>query len=190
MTRTRIFLIAAALIAAAGAAEWLVLTLWSVGVEAVEFVSGELQGDVFTALSFWNILGNVLHCAAFGLGVYLALRYLRPIYGQTPWRQAFTRSILATVGGVLVATVLNFVVTLIGAVTLGQYPFGYSVNPEINLNGVQFGLLDAAEGLLPTFVGWLPLTVLGCVLLRFWLQAHPPVEATVPASPVETPATR
>jgi hypothetical protein len=190
MTRTRIFLTAAALIAAAGAAAWLVLTLWNVGVEAVELASGELQGNVFTALSFWNILGNVLHCAAYGLGVYLTLRYFRPIDGQTPWRPVFTRSIVATVGGVLVATVLSFLVTLIGAVTLGQYPFGYSVNPELNLNGVQFGLLDAVEVLVPALVDWLPLTVLGCVLLRLWLRANPPVGVTAAASPVETPASR
>ncbi|HEX4442339.1 MAG TPA: hypothetical protein VHZ81_02095 [Galbitalea sp.] len=186
MTHDRVALRAAALISAAGALFWVVGTLWNLGVYAVEAASGGLVGDSLGGLTFWYILGNILRCAAFGLGVYVTLRC--SIDAKTPWRRTITRAILVSIGGVVVETVLTLAVTLIGSVTISQYPFVDSVDPGLNLNGVQIGLINAAEGLLPMLVTWMPLTVLGCVLLRVWLGAHPEVEEpTVPASRAETP---
>ena len=118
--------------------------------------------------------------------LYLTLRFVRSIDRQTPWRVTIKRAILAGVGGAVVETVLTLAVTLIGSVTVSRYPFVDLVQPGLNLNALQYGLISAVEGLLPILVTGLPFAVLGCVLLRVWLENHPVADATVPASRAET----
>jgi hypothetical protein len=176
MTRTRITLTAAALIGAALAVQGLVLALWSTGIGVAGF---GLQFAAVVPISlFWSLLVALLHYAAFALGVYLALRFLSPIGAQDSWRQTIIRAIIATIAGAVVAFAFAALVSLIASVTIGAYPFGYSLDAALDGNKIQYGIQNAIAGGLTPLIGWLPLTVLGCVLLKLWLAAHP---ATTPA---------
>jgi hypothetical protein len=79
----------------------------------------------------------------------------------------------------LVALAFSALVSLIAAVTIGAYPFGYSLDAGVDGNHIQFGIQNAIAGALTPLVGWLPLTVLACVFLKLWLDVHPP---TAPAT--------
>ena len=176
MTRTRISLTAAGLIAAGLAAQGLVLGVWGTAIGVVGFRLA--LGEIFSAGLFWTLLVALLHYAAFGLGVYLSLRFLAPIGGQDTWRQTIIRAVLATVSGAIVALAFSALVSLVAAVTIGAYPFGYSLDAAVDGNRIQYGIQNAIAGALEPLVGWLPLTVLGVVFLRLWLAAHPAAEST------------
>jgi hypothetical protein len=180
MTRTRISLTAAGLIAAALAVQGLVLALWSTAIGIAGF--GLTSGQLFSAGLFWTLLVSLLHYAAFGLGVYLSLRFLAPIGGQDSWRQAITRAVIATISGAILALAFSALVSLVAAITIGAYPFGYSLDAGVDGSRIQYGIQNAIAGALTPLLGWLPLTVLGVVFLKLWLAAHPaPVEITAPA---------
>ncbi len=171
MTRTRISLTTAALIAAALAAQGLVLGVWGTVIGVAGF--GVPLGQNFGPSVFWSLLVALLHYAAFGLGVYLSLRFLAPIDVRTPWRQTIIRAIIATISGAIVALAFSALVSLVAAVTIGAYPFGYSLDAAVDGNRIQYGIQNAIAGALTPLIGWLPLTVLGIVFLRLWLTAHP-----------------
>jgi hypothetical protein len=175
MTRTSISLTVAACIAAALAVQGLVLGLWSTGIDVAGF--GEPLAQLFGPDLFWALLVSLLHYAAFGLGVFLTLRFLAPIAAQDSWRRTVVRGIIATVGGAIVALAFSVLVSLIAAVTIGAYPFGYSLDAAIDGNRIQFGIQNAIAGALTPLVGWLPITVLGVVFLRLWIAAHPAAPA-------------
>jgi hypothetical protein len=180
MTRTRIALTTAGIIAGALAAQGLVLALWNTGFEIFSFPVPLSQ--FFGANLVWSLLLALLHYAAFGLGVYLALRFFAPIAATDPWRQTIIRAILVTVSGAVVALALYALVSLIASFTIGAYPFGYSLDAAVNGYKVQYGIQNTIAGALTPLIGWLPLTVLGCVFLRLWLVAHPSaLEASAPA---------
>jgi hypothetical protein len=161
----------AALIAAALTVEGLLLGLWSTGIDVAGF--GIPVGQFFGPNLFWALLVDLLHYAAFGLGVYLALRYFAPVGVEVSWRQTINRAIIATVVGGVLAFALAALVSLIAAVTIGSYPFGYSLNAVLDGNRITFGIQSAVAGALTPLIQWLPITVLGVVFLKLWLAAHP-----------------
>jgi hypothetical protein len=171
MTRTRILLTTAALIAAALAVQGLVLGVWTTAIGVAGF--GLTPGQIFSAGLAWALLVALLHYAAFGLGVYLSLRFLAPIDVHASWRQTIIRAIVATVSGAIVALAFSALVSLVAAVTIGAYPFGYSLDAAVDGYRIQYGIQNSISGALTPLIGWLPLTVLGVVFLRLWLAAHP-----------------
>jgi hypothetical protein len=181
MTRTRILLTTAGLIAAALAAQGLLVWLWNISVESATF--GIPIGFQFLPEVVWTGLVSLLHFAAFGLGVYLSLRFIAPIESDSSWQRVITRAILATVCGTIIAFAFAAVVSLIAAVTIGAYPLGYSLNGAVDPDRLQFGIQNAIAGAFAPLIQWLPLAVLGIVFLKLWLAAHPTaVEATDRAS--------
>jgi hypothetical protein len=180
MTTSRIPLTTAAIIAGALAVQGLVLGLWSTGLGVVGF--GVVITQLLTVNLVWSSLVGLLHYAAFGIGIYLALRFFAPIGASDSWRQTITRAIIATISGAVVALAFSALVSLIAAVTIGAYPFGYALDAAVNGYQVQYGIQNAIAGSLTPLIGWLPLTVLGCVFLKLWLAAHPsPIDAPAPA---------
>jgi hypothetical protein len=171
MTRTRISLTTAALIAAALAVQGLVLGVWGTAIGVAGF--GVPLGQILGPNLFWSLLVALPHYAAFGLGVYLSLRLLAPIDIHASWRQTIMRAIIATISGAIVALAFSALVSLVAAVTIGAYPFGYSLDAALDGNRIQYGIQNAIAGALTPLIGWLPLTVLGIVFLRLWLSAHP-----------------
>jgi hypothetical protein len=184
MTRTRILLNTAGLIALVLAIQAVVLELWNLGILGVEFASGALSGgDLINGYLFLDLLVSVLHCAAFGLGVFLALRYFAPVVATDSWRRTIIRGVLATVSGAVVAFAFYALVSLISAITIGAHPFGYALSAGVDASQVQYGIWNTIGTALNPLILWLPLTVLGVVFLKLWLAAHPTaVEATDRAS--------
>jgi hypothetical protein len=181
MTRTRIALVVAGLITAALLVQGIVLGLWQTGFDVLGF--GLPAGGLFSVNLFWSLLVQLLHYAAFGLGVFLALRYIAVVSVRDTWRQTLIRSIIATICGAVLALAFGAIVSLIAAITIGPYPFGQSLNAQIDPLQFQYGLQNTLAGALAPLIQWLPMTVLGCVLLRLWLAEHPSErEATVRAS--------
>ena len=175
MTRTRVYLTVAALIAAALAVQGFVLGAWSTLIGLASFVQTGIQ--ILGPLLLLDLVIGLLHCAAFGLGVFLALRWFAQVEGTTSWRQTIVRAILATIAGAVVAFVFAAIVSLVAAVTVGAYPFGYSLEGSIDGNKVQYGIQNAIASSLTPLLGWAPMTVLGIVFLRLWLTAHPAAAA-------------
>ncbi|HEY5229354.1 MAG TPA: hypothetical protein VIJ11_00495 [Galbitalea sp.] len=171
MTRTRINLITAGLIAGALAVQGFVLALWDVGLGVAGF--GLVVSQLISVSVVWSLLVGLLHYAAFGLGVYLALRFFAPIGASDSWRQTIIRAVVAAISGAVVAFAFAALVSLIASVTIGAYPFGYSLNAAVDGNRIQYGIQNAIAAALTPLIGWLPLTVLGCVFLKLWLIAHP-----------------
>jgi hypothetical protein len=171
MTRTRINLITAALIAGALAVQGFLLGLWNVGFGIAGF--GLVVTQLISVSLVWSLLVGLLHYAAFGLGVYLALRFLAPIGASDSWRPTIVRAIIATISGAVVALAFAALVSLIASVTIGAYPFGYSLNVAVDGNRIQYGIQNAIAAALTPLIGWLPLTVLGCVFMKLWLTVHP-----------------
>jgi hypothetical protein len=171
MTTTRINLITASLIAGALAVQALLLGLWDVALGVAGF--GLVVSQIVSVSLVWSLLISLLHYAAFGLGVYLALRFFAPIGASDSWRQTIVRAIMATISGAVVALAFAALVSLIASVTIGAYPFGYSLNAAVDGNRIQYGIQNALAAALTPLIGWLPLTVLGCVFLKLWLIAHP-----------------
>jgi hypothetical protein len=181
MTRNRINLTAAAIIAGALAVQGLILAIWSTGFELLSFPIP--LGEVFGPNLVVTLLVSLLHYAAFGLGVYLALRFFAPMKADASWRLTIVRAITVTVAGAVVALAFSAIVSLVASVTIGAYPFGYALDAAVDGYKVQYGIQNTiASGLTP-LIGWLPLTVLGCVFLKLWLAAHPlAVESTAPVN--------
>ena len=184
MTRTRILLNTAGLIAAVLAVQVILLELWNLGMLGLDFAAGTLSGgSLINADLFWYLLVAVLHCAAFGLGVYLALRFFAQIRLEHSWRHTITRGVMATASGAVLAFAFNALVSLIVAIRIGAYPLGYSFSADVDASRVQYGIWSTIGSALEPLIIWLPLTVLGVVFLRLWLTAHPlPAEAKDRAS--------
>jgi hypothetical protein len=174
-------LTAAALITAALLAQGIILGLWSTGFAILAF--GTNLSQIVGMTLFWSLLVQLLHYAAFGLGVYASIRYVAPLSAGESWRQVIVRGVIATVVGALAALAFGAIVSLIAAVTIGPYPFGQSLNTQFDPLTYQYGLENMLAGALTPLIQWLPVTVLGCVFLRLWLAAHPwAIEATDRAS--------
>jgi hypothetical protein len=171
MTRTRISLTAAGILAGALAVQGLVLWLWGTGFEVVGF--GLNANQLLSVNLFWSLLTSILHYAAFGLGVFVTIGFLAPIEADSTWRRTITRGVIATIVGAIAALALSLLVSLVAAVAIGAYPLGYSFSAAVDPSRVTFGIQNALAGALTPLVGWLPLTVLGCVFLKLWLIAHP-----------------
>jgi hypothetical protein len=129
--------------------------------------------EVFNANLFWTLLSGLLHYAAFGAGVFLSIRYIAPVRADGSWRRTITRGVLAAVSGAVAALVFDCVVSVIAAITIGAYPFGYALDGAVDPSRIQFGVQNTVAAAITPLIEWLPLVVLAGVLLRLWLAAHP-----------------
>ena len=191
MTRTRIALITSSLIAGVLLVQSMVLTLWGLGFQT--FANAALAGSsnlsgVDDSAALWAglplaLFFSVLDCAAFGLGVFLSLRFVKRIDDKVTWKHVVVRAALATVLGAVAVFIVRLLETILRSVTAGPYPFGYSFTPTFDSLASQTGLLNALGGLLPPAAEDAPLVILVCVFLRFWLSSHPaPAETKARAS--------
>jgi hypothetical protein len=164
------------------ATQSLVLFLWNVGVDAVGFAAGTTTGDLFPPSLAWDLLVVLLHCAAFGLGIYLALRFFAPVESDMSWRRTIARGIIASLSGTVVAFAFTVLLTVITATTFGPHPFGYSFSAGVDPYDLQNGIQYAIKGFFPPLIDWLPVTALGVVFLRLWLSRVPPIRPLLGAA--------
>jgi hypothetical protein len=183
MTRTRITFTAAGIIAGVLAVQGLVLAIWSTGFELLSFPIP--LGEFFGPNLVFTLLISLLHYAAFGLGVYLALRFFAPMSADASWRLTIVRAITVTVSGAVLALAFSAVVSLVASITIGAYPFGYALDAAVDGYKVQYGIQNTIAGALTPLIGWLPLTVLGCVFLKLWLAAHPSTVGSTAPGPAK-----
>jgi hypothetical protein len=181
MTTTRVTLATAGIVAGALVVQAVIVGLWNIVFGYLSF--GGTAGAIFSVNLFWTLLTDLLHYAAFGFGVFAALRFIVPVGEHDSWRRTVTRGILATAIGAIAALVFEGIVSLIAAVTIGAYPFGYSLDAAVDPNRIQYGFQNTLAGAMTPLIEWLPLVVLACVFLKLWLVAHPvAVETRDPAS--------
>jgi hypothetical protein len=153
-----------------------VLALWTVLFGFLSF-DGSI-GQLFTLDMFWSLVDALLRYTAFGAGVFIALRLVAPIVGSSSWQLTVRNGIIATIFGALAAFLFGSIVSGIAAVTIGAYPFGYSLDAGIDPLRIQYGIQNVLAGALTPLLEWLPLTVLACVFLKLWLAAHPTIVVT------------
>lgn len=181
MTITRVWLVTSGLIAAGLAAMWILGTVWSNVVGDSLF--GAPTGDTaFTGETVWEMAQIVLHFAAFGAGIFLALRYFVTIGPATSWGQTVARAVAATVGGAVVALIASLALSFLDASTLGPYPLGYQLQAGVDGNNLQYLLRTSLLGAVGPLVDWMPISVLGCVLMRVWLGSGAGRDVVEPAS--------
>jgi hypothetical protein len=187
MAITRVTLITGALVAGVLLVQGFILGLFG-DVYGYVGYGGSLGWFPLNASLFVTLLTSLLHYAAFGAGVFVSIRYLAPLVAGDSWRRVIVRGVIATVCGAIAALAFEAIVSLIAAITIGAYPFGYSLDAGFDADRVQFGIQHMLGGALTPLVGWLPLTVLACVFLKLWLSAHPAlVEARDRVSASATP---
>ena len=179
MTRTRVALAVAGLIALVAFAQSAILTLYGYGFDlasasAFNGSAGNAQNsaEIFPFLP-GILLSDLVTAAAFGVGVFVSLRFIRSIAAGLGWRRVVIRGLIAASVGAVAVLALRLVETLLTGVKIGPYPFGYSFSPSFDPGNVQLGLANAFGQLLNPFVNYLPLVILGCVFLKLWLAAHP-----------------
>jgi hypothetical protein len=174
MTTTRVALITAAIVAGVLVAQGVIVGIWN-----IVFGYGVLGGsivqivEVFNVNLFWTLLTGLLHYAAFGAGVFLAIRFIAPLSAEVSWRRTITRGIVATVSGAIAAVIFDCVVSVIAAITIGPYPFGYALDAAVDPTRIQYGIQNTVAAAITPLIEWLPLVVLACVFLKLWLAAHP-----------------
>ena len=179
MTTTRVTLITAGIVAGVLLVQGVIVGVWSTafGFIALGGFAAPINAMINPGL-FWTLLTGLLHYAAFGAGVFLAIRYIAPVRADDSWRGTISRGVVATVAGAMAALIFDGVVSVIAAITIGAYPFGYSFNGSLDPGRIQFGFQNTVATAITPLIEWLPLVVLACVFLKLWLAAHP---ATAPA---------
>jgi hypothetical protein len=184
MTTTRVTLSTAGIVAGVLLLQGVVVGVWSTAFGLAAFGGWAAQITALVSPNlYWTLLTGFLHYAAFGAGVFLAIRYIAPVKAEDPWRRTISRGIVATVAGAIAAVIFDSVVSFIAAVTIGAYPFGYSLDGAVDPGRIQFGFQNTVASAITPLIEWLPLVALACVLLKLWLAAHlATAPATVPAS--------
>jgi hypothetical protein len=160
-----------------------ILTLWGFGFQ--EFANSaisDLGGDESEAKALiaglpLALFFALIACASFGAGVFLFLRFIRPIDDTVRWKQLVWRGLVASAFGAVTSFIVQVLETVLRSVTPGPYPFGYSFTPSIDSQTAQFGLLNAFGGSLSPFVYDAPLVILAFMFLKLWFGAHPAVVA-------------
>lgn len=183
MSRTRVYLVTAALVAAVLLVQAIFATALSTAYSSL-FVSGP-GIPAFPLVEF--ILNDGFRIVAFGVGVLVSLRFVAPVLGSDGWRRTIVRGLIATAMGALAVLVLAVVWAALSAIHISSYPFGYSLDPSFNAESFGNSALNIANSVFDPLLEWFPLVVLAAVLLKLWLAAHPESDApTVPASRAET----
>jgi hypothetical protein len=171
MTGTRVTLTTAGIVAGVLLIQGLIVGVWNIAFGYFAF--GGSVGELVGPNLFWSLFWSLLHYAAFGFGVFVSIRYIAPVTGACAWRHAVIRGVIATICGAVFAVVYGVVASGIAAITVGAYPFGYSLDAAVDPIRIQFGIQNVVAGSLTPLVEWLPLTVLACVLLKLWRAGHP-----------------
>lgn len=135
----------------------------------------------FAGLTPVYLLPIFLRIVVFGFGVFQSLRFVAPIDANDSWYRAIARGAIATLFGVAAVIVLGLAQALANTVTPGTYPFGYSLSPTVDPQGLPQGILRAFEGGLDPLIYWVVPVVLAAVLLKVWLGAQV-AKVTAPAS--------
>jgi hypothetical protein len=179
MTKTRVVLNVSLLVAAFIVAQNLVLTIWGLVFDAANpgTLTNVVTNDpnIVQAL-FWAAGNEIVFALSFGVGVFVALRFVRPVWGSLGWRATIVRAVIATAFATAAVLAMRLIETLISTLHVGQHPFGYSLDLTVQPNNVGESLFNAFGELLNPFVDNLPLVVLACVFLRLWLNRPTKVE--------------
>jgi len=140
----------------------------------------------FPVLGF--IENDVIRIVVFGVGVWLSLKYAAPLAIAHTWLRSIGRGVIAALFGALAVLAAGIVWSVLAAVNVSSYPFGYSLDPSINADALPNNLFAVAETTVSSLVEWLPLVVLVTLVAKIWLARQTAVEVTDPASRAASPA--
>jgi hypothetical protein len=182
MRTTRVVLVASALIAGVVFLQSAILTLYGYvfNIVSVATFDGSHTGNQSAAdiLPFLPgiLISDLIIAAAFGVGVLISLRLIRPITADHGWKRVAVRGIIAAAIGAVAVLAVRMIGSLLTSVRIGPYPLGYSFTPSFDTGNVQLGFANALGQLLNPFIEFAPLVVLACVFLKLWVARVPPVK--------------
>jgi hypothetical protein len=174
MTTSRVPFIAALIVAGVLVVQSFV-SIWLSYLSAALTPGVGLQG--FPVLEFF--LNDVTRIIAFGIGVFLSLRFFAPIHAGDRWGRVIGRGFIAALVGTAVVFVVAIIWAILAAIHISAYPFGYSVDPSIDGAAVGNNVLLVFNAILNPLVEWFPIVVLATVLSRVWLARQPDATESV-----------
>ncbi len=191
MTKNRLIRNVALLVGAFLLAQYIVSSIFNLAFDSVEQAVGQLSGldgGIF-ANWFGSIVVDAILALGFAVGVFVSLRFVRPVSATSSWKSTILRGVVATAFGAVGIFLIRLLQTLLGSVKIGPYPFGYSFTASFNGNNAQFGLINALLVLVNPFISDVAIVVLACVFLKLWLKAHPNFDATLESADTSAPST-
>jgi hypothetical protein len=124
----------------------------------------------------WGILSTLyqlIDFVPFGIGVFVALRYVAPIRASSTWGSIVVRAIVAAALGIAAVFVVEFVQAAIVTIGPGSHPFGYSFpGGTVSTDGLSFRLASVTTSVLVDFLQWLPLVVVAGIFQKLWLASR------------------
>ena len=141
--------------------------------------------DGFGPSLFYNLLTFV----AFGIGIWISLRFVEPVRANDRWLRVIRRGLIATLFGTACVFVLAILQALLGALHVTAYPLVEPLNPTVNGDALMTGLQNAVGSIVSPLIWWAPFAVLATLLVRIRLSTRSldePEAATHPASDAET----
>jgi hypothetical protein len=172
MSSSRVPLVVGALVAAFLLAQSFADTVVSVISEIS--TPGLANPDlIFQGLfSLRPILLDVSWAVAFGVGVWVSLRWVSAARMDDGWRKTVIRGVIATALGATADVVAALIVTFVSASSPGQYPLGYSFRPTLSFGNAWEQIpSDVFNGVF-AFIDCVAVVVLAVVLLKVWQVAQ------------------
>lgn len=171
MSRTPILVVAAAIVAAV---IWLQqLFGYLVGLDFLYGVPQDGALEVFVSAFPQVMFENLLEGLLFAAGWFLSVRFIAVVRVSDGWKRTILRGVLATVSGAVALAVGLTIIGFLGSLGAGPHPFGYAFNLTITTTTFSHWAYQTAQFAIRPMFDLFPLGILGCVLLKLWLAAHP-----------------
>ena len=111
---------------------------------------------------------DLLGAAAFGVGVWVSLRWVAPVGMDVGWRKTVLRGVVATAVGSATGAVMSVIITFVLSTSPGAYPLGYSFSPTLNIDNAWEEIPNDVFSGVFSFVDCVTVVVLAVVLFKVW----------------------
>ena len=108
------------------------------------------------------------------IGVFLSLKFFRPISAESSLRVVLVRGLIATAAGAIAAFVISLLWSIVSSISLQGPLFGGSF-PGVDVNSFPYSVVGTIFGLLQRAVDVTPVVLLVVVLGWLWLRRTPAV---------------
>jgi hypothetical protein len=191
MTKARVPLVVAALVAAFLFTEYVVVAVVNFALLVFgpsQPISGQIPAFLMSYAG--GALAALSEIVFFSVGVFVSLRFVSRPSVDDGWKRTILRGVIGTLLGVAAVIVVGLVEAAVNSSTISPYPFAYSFGYRLESASFASRLPQAFElGLDPLF-SWLVPVVLAVVLLRVWLGRQSRAEFTAPVSAAEKSVAR
>lgn len=134
--------------------------------QSLQFGPGSVSRIIWGFIS-----GTVLPDIAFGVGLWISLRFISRIQKDDGWKVVIRRGVIAALIGACAFVVFALLQILISSVTVSQYPFVNAVNPSLDVPSFGQELVTLVLSCVRNLFEWIPFSVLAVILLRIGLPS-------------------